>query len=411
MNTTYQGYFVPTSMASNYVRTKKDSQGANIWDTEAAQINIDKQRALQSLNDRYSKSLNDAYANYLAQKNLVANSSMGQGYKMAYDKALGQNFAATEQELNSNVSEARQTIESNAQSALDLSQRNFETNVANLNRIGMLSESYLNYVKSLRDVNNEMTYFGNTDLTANATLNDLYAKMIGNGDLFTDETIAAGYVDEENQAAKSFTEFVNSQIDTERDKDFYDWFLTKGYNEFRTGVQDKTREYMSAKRTELDNTILSNALESGSYQENSASDKVKIDKYNNLTIGDTKIGKIDSSKIKDNSVPVTIYGHEYDLTVKDGKFYINGKDYKEFMNNEENLGKAKIKSASRFSYGGKDYKVGKNADFVTPGSKNSIKLNKELKDRKLKLPEGYTFKSNDGYTYIAGANGGYYRLK
>ena len=257
MNTTYQGYFVPTSMASDYVRTKKDSQGANIWDTEAAQINIDKQRALQSLNDRYSQSLNDAYANYLAQKNLVANSSMGQGYKMAFDRELGQNFAATEQELNSNVSEARQTIESSAQSALDLSQRNFETNVANLNRIGMLSESYLNYVKSLRDVNNEMTYFGNTDLTANATLNDLYARMIGNGDLLTDETIAAGYVDEENQAAKSFTEFVNSQIDTERDKDFYDWFLTKGYNEFRTGVQDKTREYMSTKRTELDNTILS----------------------------------------------------------------------------------------------------------------------------------------------------------
>ena len=114
MNTTYQGYFVPTSMSSNYVRTKTNTQGANVWDTEAAEINIDKQRALQSLNDRYSQSLNDAYANYLAQKNLVANSSMGQGYKMAYDKALGQNFAATEQELTSNVTEARQTIESSA---------------------------------------------------------------------------------------------------------------------------------------------------------------------------------------------------------------------------------------------------------------------------------------------------------
>ena len=257
----------------------------------------------------------------------------------------------------------------------------------------MLSESYLNYVKSLRDVNNEMTYFGNTDLTSNATLNDLYAKMIGTGDLLTDETIAAGYVDEENQAAKSFTEFVNNQIDSDKDKDFYDWFLTKGYNEFRTGVQDKTREYMTTKRTELDNTILSNALESGSYTDPYTNKTLKFEdnkvKINDKYLADTN--EYLKSLSKDNMTYVSQGNKLYKLSVKNGEYELtDGINFKVFNDS------AKYDPRG-FKINGKFLK--NDFSYLSPtGTSNLIK---ELEKN------NHTIKSNEifyynGNTYIAG---------
>lgn len=411
-NTTYNGYFLPQSMSYDYVRGKRNELGVNKWDYEANEINIDKQKALQNLNDRYSESLNDAYANYLASQGLIQNSNMGQGYQQQYSNQLANQFNQTATELGTSVSEARSQVEANTQARLNTSQSVLETQVANLNRVGTLAENYLNYVKTLRNVNSDNVsdyFYGDTGLTENATIEDLYARMLGdeNG---MDTTLAAGYKDIENNAAKSFSQYVNDEM-TDKDQDFYNWFLTSGYSDFKSGIKDKTNQYMSNKRENADSSAISTALQNGEYKDYQTGSILKIDKSGKITIDDTKIGTILSRDIENKtSVDINIGGKNHTLSIKDGKYLIDGKDYKSQLDNSYvKFTNSGISDAITFEYNGKEYGP-QNYDGIQYGSTTGSKIAKYLSTLPDKIDNGEVFEY-DGNTYVKGKYGEYYKLK
>ena len=412
INTTYNGYFLPQSMSYDYVRGKRNELGVNKWDYEANEINIDKQRALQNLNDRYSESLNDAYANYLASQGLIQNSNMGQGYQQQYSNQLANQFNQTATELGTSVSEAKSQVEANTQARLDASQSALETQVANLNRVGTLAENYLNYVKTLRNTNSDNAsdyFYGDTGLTENATIEDLYARMLGdeNG---MDTTLAAGYKDIENNVAKSFSQYVNDEM-TDKDQDFYNWFLASGYNDFKSGIKDKVNQYMSDKRENADSSAINSALQNGEYKDYQTGSVLKIDKSGKITIDDTKIGTILSRDIENKtSVDINIGGKNHTLSIKDGKYLIDGKDYKSQLDNSyvkfTNRG---ISEDVTFEYNGKEYGP-KNYARVDSGSTLGRKITKYLSTLPDTIDNGKVFEY-DGNTYAKGKYSEYYKLK
>ena len=144
-----RGFFVPNSVSDNFVANQKTSTGDYKWDKAVGEVGLSQQAALQTLNQQYSTTINNAYTNYLAASRGIRGSSMGQGYKEAYMQQAQQGLQEQVAETNLNAANARYQIGSESLQAIGDIQQQYATEVSNMNRVSQSLNDYLGYINSL----------------------------------------------------------------------------------------------------------------------------------------------------------------------------------------------------------------------------------------------------------------------
>lgn len=229
------GFYVPNSISGSYVANKRDEQGSFVYDTALNKTDIQKQKALQSLDEQYSQTINNAYASYLAANQSVLGSAMGEGYKEKYlqlqDEALRSNIA----QANLSAASARMEIEESAEASKSEIGSAYQQEVANIDRAVKSMENYLVYLNSLSDEKGG-TYlsdlYGVTpEKMSVATVDQLYS------DLFNAQP--QSYKDTNDTAGKSYVEWVKTQLGSgAEDLAWSKWFYGEGgYEDFRKATE------------------------------------------------------------------------------------------------------------------------------------------------------------------------------
>lgn len=229
-----KGFYVPGSRSGSYVSNKRDEEGSLLYETASSEAGIQKQAALQSLGENYAATIENAYASYLANQRDIRTSAMGQGYKEAYleaqDKALVSNIAQS----NLSLANARAELESQEQQAQSTLAEQYQTEVANLDRVANSMNDYLTYVKSLTGKDDPTSkYF--TEEQEQLAVDDLYEQLY--------MAQPQGLLDEEGQAGKTYLEWIRSQLtNSEVDTNWSNWlFYQGGWQDFINSV-NKSKE-------------------------------------------------------------------------------------------------------------------------------------------------------------------------
>lgn len=234
---TISGYFLPNKIANEYVASKRNEEGAYEYDTYLQDIGMQTQAAIQSLNKSYSDTINNAYSQYLNSKRTILNSNMGQGYKEAYlqnqQQALQQNIA----QASLTSAETKQQILQQAYEQQSAIGKTFQNEVTNMEQVGTMLSGYMEYLKGV--TNGSGSYYdaiiSGKGLSDYAKDNQIYAE-----DLY-DELYNAQpglkdnmYTDEEGNVALGWTDWLNTQIKTDKQQSWYDWYMgAGGYEQFQ----------------------------------------------------------------------------------------------------------------------------------------------------------------------------------
>lgn len=233
------GFRVPGSLAGSYVASQRNEDGGYAYDTAANQIGIQKQAALQDLSEQYASTINNAYQSYLSSQRGLNTSNLTQGYKEAYqaaqDKALQQNVNT----VLSETQQARQQIETNAASAQQQLQTQYEQDVSNLDTAINKMSAYADYLYSLNPDKEGNTFLSEDEYGLKSTDKyDLYNYIA--------EAQPRNYTDAEGNMGQSFSEYTRSQLsDSEADTAWSNWFYNQGgYNQLREAIQ-KNKKYSS----------------------------------------------------------------------------------------------------------------------------------------------------------------------
>ena len=234
---TISGYFLPNKIANEYVANKRNEEGAYEYDTYLQDIGMQTNAAIQSLNKSYSDTINNAYSQYLNSKRTILNSNMGQGYKEAYlqnqQQALQQNIA----QASLTSAETKQQILQQAYEQQSAIGKTFQNEVTNMEQVGTMLSGYMEYLKGV--TNGSGSYYdaiiSGKGLSDYAKDNQIYAE-----DLY-DELYNAQpglkdnmYTDEEGNVALGWTDWLNTQIKTDKQQSWYDWYMgAGGYEQFQ----------------------------------------------------------------------------------------------------------------------------------------------------------------------------------
>lgn len=220
---------------SNYVASKRTSEGALKYPTQAVELGIEKQKALQSLEKSYAETIENAYASYLANQQTIAESAMGQGYKERYLQAKEEELSKQVAQAALSTSETRNELEQQETSARAEIDKQFTQEVNYLDRVANTMNDYLAYVKDLKLVkkDEEGKDIVQTALSADdekKSTEELY-ELLYNLD-------PKDLVDVEGAQGKSYAEWIRTQMkDTKEDKEWFDWLTSGGYQDFLTGVK------------------------------------------------------------------------------------------------------------------------------------------------------------------------------
>lgn len=291
---TISGYFLPNKIANEYVASKRNEEGAYEYDTYLQDVGMQTQAAIQSLNKSYSDTINNAYSQYLNSKRTILNSNMIQGAKEAYlqnqQEALQQNLA----QASLTSAETKQQILQQAYEQQNAIGKTFQNEVTNMEQVGTMLSGYMEYLKGV--TNGSGSYYdaiiSGKGLTDYAKDNRIYAE-----DLY-DELYNAQpglkdnmYTDEDGNVALGWTDWLNTQIKTDKQQAWYDWYMgAGGYEQFQdaykkgiygsTGVSD----YLTEQKKKADYNKA----------RTDAEDKYKKEKYDAQVAYDTEVKKIDS---------------------------------------------------------------------------------------------------------------------
>lgn len=225
-----QGFFVPNSISSDYVKSKRTTEGGYAYDQASAEVGLGHQAALQVVNKQYGSTINNAYANFLAANRGIKGADMGQGFKEAYLKANQERLAQDIAETTRNAAGVRQEIAKGSGEQLASVQEAFQTEVANMDRVALSLNNYLGYLKNLyneKDVN--LKYL--TEEQENQSIDELYDTLF--------DAQPQDYVDANGNLGMSFIEWVNANTkDTQADRAWSQWlFGMGGYNQFRQATK------------------------------------------------------------------------------------------------------------------------------------------------------------------------------
>lgn len=235
---TISGYFLPNKIANEYVASKRNEEGAYEYDTYLQDVGMQTQAAIQSLNKSYSDTINNAYSQYLNSKRTILNSNMIQGAKEAYlqnqQEALQQNIA----QASLTSAETKQQILQQAYEQQNAIGKTFQNEVTNMEQVGTMLSGYMEYLKGVTNKSGSSYYdaiISGKGLSDYAKDNKIYAE-----DLY-DELYNAQpglkdnmYTDEEGNVALGWTDWLNTQIKTDKQQSWYDWYMgAGGYEQFQ----------------------------------------------------------------------------------------------------------------------------------------------------------------------------------
>lgn len=241
------GFFVPESFSASYVNNIKDKEGNYFYENQLRDVGMQKQAAIQDLNQTYSDVINNAYSSYLNSKRSVMSSNLGEGYKQAYlqkqEDELQQNIA----QANMNAASTRQEIEKQEASASKEVGEAFKTEVSNMNRTAESMQQYLVYLKGLTNkTDSSKKYVGDDQQTY--TLDQMYDVVFN--------AQPQDYIDQNGATGVSYVQWANAQLkDTQADRDWFNWLTTYGgYQQFKQAAQPSIEKETTRSRTETPGT-------------------------------------------------------------------------------------------------------------------------------------------------------------
>ena len=222
------GFFVPGSIKGSYVANKKNEQGSDKYDAEAISVGMQTQAALQDLEKSYETTINKAYNSYLANKQAIGTSMMGQGYKELYEEAERENLLAQKEQAATNVSQVKAQLLSQEQQAQSVIQQQYQAEVANLDRVARSMSDYLNYVRSLEGGIDYLSQLSGTTVTNETLAEDLYEA------LFNAQPQALSSAEDADIKGMSYNEWLHSKMeDTDTDRAFEQWLYSGGLYDFK----------------------------------------------------------------------------------------------------------------------------------------------------------------------------------
>ena len=235
MSTKITSYYLPNKAANSYIESKKTEEGTRLYDTALQDVGIETQAAIQSLNKSYSNVINDAYTNYLNSKRSIMSSNLGQGYKEAYLQNQQQAFQEASNQATLSAAETKQQILQQAYEQQNAIGEAFQSEVINMEKVG----DYLSkYMEDLKNVTNESgSYYdaiisgkGLTDYKGEITAEDLYDELYN--------AQPEGYKYEDDKEALNWRDWLKTQIKTDKEQTWYDWYIgAGGYEQFQDAYE------------------------------------------------------------------------------------------------------------------------------------------------------------------------------
>lgn len=247
------GFYVPGTVSQSFVSNKRDESGVPIYEGQLNQIGLQKQAAIQQLNEDYSQTIDNAYSAYLNANRGINASNMGQGYKEAYKQLQQQQLMSNVANASINLEEQRANLNTQELNAAQQIQQAYQTEVGYFDKLQQSLSDYYDYAKSLSyyDEKTEQTLNYFTDEELKYDINSMYDLLF--------ELQPQGYTDANGEQGKSFMQWVGSQLkDDDYNRAWYQWLLSTGYNEFKQApkaqAQLPTRE--AKERAKQDNLII-----------------------------------------------------------------------------------------------------------------------------------------------------------
>lgn len=286
------GYYVPNRVSNEYVASKRNEQGAYEYDTYLQDVGMETQAAIQSLNKDYSATINNAYSQYLNAKYNINNSNMIQGAKEAYLQKQQEALQANVAQASLTTAETKQQILQQAYEQQNAIGSAFQTEVNNMEQVGTMLSGYMEYLKGVTGDNGSYydAILSGKGLTEYAKDNDIYAEDI------YDELYNAqlkGYTDKDSKQALGWTDWLNTQIKTDKQQQWYDWYMGQGgYQQF----QDAYKKGIYTKDESGAAAYLAEQKKKKDYEtaKAKAEEEYKIEKYNAQTAYDKQVKEIDT---------------------------------------------------------------------------------------------------------------------
>lgn len=275
-----KGYYVPNRVSNEYVDSKRNEQGAYEYDTYLQDVGMNTQAAIQSLNKDYSSAINNAYSQYLNSKYTIANSDMIQGAKDAYLQKQQEALHANVAQASLTAAETKQQILQQAYEQQNAIGEAFQTEVNNMEQVGTMLSGYMEYLKGV--TNGSGSYYdaiisgkGLNDYTGDIYAEDLYDELYNAQPGLKDNM----YTDKEGNAALGWTDWLNTQIKTDKQQQWYDWYMGQGgYEQF----QDAYKKGIYTTDESGAGAYLAEQKKKRDYEaaKSDAEEKYKIEKYN-----------------------------------------------------------------------------------------------------------------------------------
>lgn len=227
-------YYVPSSMSKSYVETKRTPEGTRGYLQAEQELDIQKQGALQNLEQQYASTIENAYASYLQNQRNINMSQMGEGYKQLYREMQEQELASNIAQTNLSASQARQELGLQTEEAKAQLEQMKQTEISNLNRVQNTMQQYLDYVKSMQETEGLQLL---TKEQQNMYVDDLYEVLF---DLPVADTPVSRYSD-----------WVRSNLTgSKEDVAWGDWLFSGGLQDFLNAVK-QTRALETKPKEEL----------------------------------------------------------------------------------------------------------------------------------------------------------------
>jgi hypothetical protein len=231
MSNKITSYYLPNKAANSFIASKRNETGEYAYDSALQDVGIESQAAIQSLNKTYSNVINDAYTNYLNSKRSIMSSNLGQGYKEAYIANQQEALQETTAQASLSAAETKQQILQQAYEQQNAIGASFQNEVINMEKVGDYLSKYMEDLKNVTNKNG--SYYdaiiagkGLTDYKGEITAEDLYDELYN--------AKPKGYKYEDDKEALRWTDWLKTQIKTDKEQDWYDWYMgAGGYEQFQ----------------------------------------------------------------------------------------------------------------------------------------------------------------------------------
>ena len=289
-----KGYYVPNRVSNEYIDNKRNEEGEYEYDSYVRDVGMNTQAAIQSLNKDYSVAINNAYSQYLNSKYSINASNIIQGSKEALLLKQQEALQANVAQASLTAAETKQQILQQAYEQQNAIGSAFQTEVNNMEQVGTMLSGYMEYLKGV--TNKSGSYYdaiisgkGLTDYEGDIYAEDLYDELYNAKPNLPDNK----YTDEEGNVALGWTDWLNTQIKTDKQQSWYDWYLGQGgyvqfHDAYKKGIYTKEDSGAAA--------YLAEQKKKKDYEtaKAKAEEEYKIEKYNAQTAYDKQDKEIDS---------------------------------------------------------------------------------------------------------------------